>query len=524
MVPNKFSVLHHLFRNNLTKYGEKKALVFEEKELSYSELNNAANKVANALIQNKIEPNSRVALLLENSLEYVICDVGIIYAGATKVPINNMLGEKEIAYILNDSGAEILIVDEDSFEKIQRISATIPNVKLIVGISKSDSLPKGFKSWEDFQEEQPETVVEVLVKPTDMAGIMYTGGTTGRPKGAVHDQENVINYIFTHITELEIQHDEKILLHSPLPHSAGIVLQAGLLKGAENWIEKKFNPSIVLDRISKNKITFTFLVPTMIYRLLDQAEKNKEDYSSLRTVMYGAAPIDVERLKQGLSIFGCVFVQIYGQTEAPNLITKLRKEDHNLDAQNRLNSCGQSVTMSFVKIVDENGKEVSRGKEGEIIASTPYNMVEYFRKPETTKATLIDGWIYTGDIGKMDEDGYVYLLDRKKDMIISGGLNIYSIEVENVLLKHPGIKMVSVIGVPHSDWGEQVVAIIVANEGYTLSKEEVLKHCEELTKYKQPKTIRIVASLPLTPYGKIDKKKIKSLYLLNSGKGSTLII
>ncbi|MGJ9457830.1 class I adenylate-forming enzyme family protein [Oceanobacillus sp. CF4.6] len=517
-MPNKFAVLHHLFRKNITNSGEKTALVFEEEKLSYLELNKAANKVAHALIHNKIEPNSRVALLLENSLEYVICDVGIIYAGATKVPLNYMLAEKEIAYILNDSGAEILIVDEDSFDKIQKISAIIPNVKLIVGVSNSDFLPDGFMSWEDFQGKQPETVVEVHVKPTDMAGIMYTGGTTGRPKGVVHDQKNVINYIFTHITELEIQHDEKILLHSPLPHSAGLVLQAGLLKGAENWIEKKFNPSIVLDRISKNKITFTFLVPTMIYRLLDQAEKNKDDYSSLRTVMYGAAPIDVERLKQGLSIFGSVFVQIYGQTEAPNLITKLRKEDHRLDAQNRLNSCGQSVTMSFVKIVDENGKEVPKGKEGEIIASTPYNMVEYFRNPETTEATLIGGWVYTGDIGKMDEDGYVYLLDRKKDMIISGGLNIYSVEVENVLLKHPGVKMVAVIGVPHSDWGEQVVAIIVTNEGYTLSKEEVLKHCEDLTKYKRPKVVYFVDSLHLTPYGKIDKKKIKSSFLLKNEK------
>lgn len=514
---SKIVGLNQLFKQNLSKYRDKTALVYEKKKLTYAELKRAANKVAHAFIQSKVEPNTRVALLIENSVEYVICDIGIIFAGATKVPLNYMLGENEIEYILNDSSAEVLIVGEEFFEKVQHIASKLQHTRLIVGISKLREYPKGFMPWEEFQQGQPEDDVSVPVKSDDMAGIMYTGGTTGRPKGVVHDQTNVLHYLNTHITELEIKHDEKILLNSPLPHSAGVVLQAGLLKGAEHWIERRFDPNVVLDRISNDKITFTFMVPTMIYRLLDHAQERKGDYRSLRTIMYGAAPMNPERLAQGLSIFGSVFLQIYGQTEAPNLITKLRKEDHVLGSS-KLNSCGQPVTMSLVKIVDNEGKEVPIGEEGEIVANTPYNMVEYFCRPKATDETVVDGWIHTGDVGRLDEEGYLYLLDRKKDMIISGGLNIYSVEVENVILEHPDVQMVAVVGVPHAEWGEMVMAVVVPKVE-SLTEVDIVKHCELLTKYKRPRIVKIVDTLPLTPYGKIDKKALKKESWKNVERG-----
>lgn len=471
--------------------------------------------MAQALVKRGVKPNTRVALIMSNCLEYVMCDIGLMFAGGTKVPLNDMLGEKEIAYILNDSGAEVAIVGSNFFEILLRIKGNLPALKHIVGVAPAAECPEGFLSWEAFQASEPEEQVAAEVSPEDMAVIAYTGGTTGLPKGVVHTQQNAVLNLFSHIIELGLQDDERLLLMSPLPHSAGVVLQAGLLKGAVHYIERSFNPQLVLDRIQQDRITLTFMVPTMIYRVMDQIQGKKYDFSSLRTILYGAAPITVERLKQGLEIFGPVFTQLYGQTEAPNFITRLSKEDHRTDEAyvHRLRSCGKPVLMSQVRIVNEAGQEVPRGEQGEIAARTLYNMKGYFNKPEQTAETLIDGWLHTGDVGMMDEDGYVYLLDRKKDMIISGGMNVYSTEVENAIQKHPGVSQVAVIGVPHPDWGEAVTAIIVPRPDWTPSKEEIAALCDrELSKYKRPKEIHFAESLPLTPYGKIDKKALRKLY------------
>jgi fatty-acyl-CoA synthase len=438
--------------------------------------------------------------------------MGIIQAGATKVPLNDMLGEKEISYILKNSNAEVVIVGRNFFDVLNKIKNDLPELRKIVGIAPVDQCPDGFISWEDFQANEPETDVDVQVSSENLALIMYTGGTTGLPKGVVHTQENIVMNLFSHIIELCLQDDERILLTSPLPHSAGFLLSAGLIKGAVHFIERKFDPQGILDHLEKNRITLTFMVPTMIYRVMDQIQGRKYDFSSLRTIIYGAAPITVERLKQGLEIFGPVFVQLFGQSEAPNFITRLKKSDHSIDPsyEKRLRSCGQPVAMSQVKIVDEEGNEVPRGVEGEIIAWTPYNMIGYHQAPDKTAETLKDGWVYTGDVGMMDEDGYIYLLDRKKDMIISGGMNVYTSEVENVIQKHPGVSQVAVIGVPHHDWGEAVMAIIVPNPQNPPTIDSILEHCNEnLSKYKRPKEIKFVDSLPLTPYGKIDKKALR---------------
>lgn len=513
-MPNDFSSLNCLFKETLYKFGTKTAIVFENKRTSYKELIEGANKVAHALNRNNIKPNTRVALMMSNSLEYIFSDLGVIQAGATKVPLNEMLSEKELEYILNDSKAEVIIVGESFFKKLEAIKENLRYVNLIIAVPQNQDCPNGCLSWDEFQSAEPVTSLNIDVKGSDMAVIVYTGGTTGMPKGVVHDHHNIIKNLYTHIIELEILGDDKILLTSPLPHAAGFVMLTGLLKGAEVWIESGFNPQLVLDRIHNDRITFTFMVPTMVYRVMDQIKGNQYDFTSLRTILYGAAPITVERLKEGLKIFGLVFTQLYGQTEAPNFVTRLRKEDHSINPryQHRLQSCGQAVLGSLFKVVDESGIEVPCGVEGEIVAHTPYNMKEYFGKPEATNETVKDGWIYTGDIGKVDEEGYLYLLDRKKDMIISGGMNVYSVEVESLIQTHPGVQLNSVIGVPHPDWGESVLAVIVASKENPPTEESIIKHCQQLSKYKRPKEIKFVDNIPLTPYGKIDKKALKKQF------------
>lgn len=513
--------LNHLFQNALTHHGEKTGVVFEGKRLKYSELLKAANRVSRALMKHGVQPNVPVALMMSNCLEFVIVDMGLNLTGGTKIPLNDMLGEKEIKYILQDSEAKVAIVGPNFLEIVKKIKPDLSHLETVIAVMDEAECPPDMISWHRFQANESEENILLDVLPQDRALIAYTGGTTGLPKGVVHSQENMALNLFAHVMEMELSDNERILIMSPLPHSAGMVMQAGIIKGAVHFIEKGFNPQLVIDRLEQDRVTVTFMVPTMIYRVMDQMKDRKYNFSSLRTILYGAAPITVNRLKQGLELFGPVFTQLYGQTEAPNFITRLKKSDHLLtnDKVKRLRSCGQPVLMSKVKIVDENGNEVAAGVEGEIIAKTTYTMIGYHKLPEKTAETLKDGWLHTGDVGMKDEDGYIYLLDRKKDMIISGGLNIYTTEIENIIQRHPDVSQVAVIGVPHSDWGEAVLAVIVPKANANPTKQSINEFCsQELAKYKRPKEIQFFEALPLTPYGKIDKKALRQPFWEGAGR------
>ncbi|WP_374723178.1 class I adenylate-forming enzyme family protein [Peribacillus tepidiphilus] len=507
-----------MFKRVLLENKNKDAVIFNNQTLSYGDLYYASNRFANALYNHDVKENTRVALVMSNCKEYVIAFLAIMQTGATLVPLNDRLGQKEINHIIESSGAELAIVDEGFIEIIEKTKRIAPSLKTIVAITEKNNDPQNFINWEAFQGNMPDTEIHRTPSVNEIGLILYTGGTTGLPKGVVHPRSNLISNYLSHIIELELEETDKILLTSPLPHSAGFILAAGLLKGATHYIEKKFDPQVVLERMDKDQITTTFMVPTMIYRVMDYFMDCKEAFNinSLRTIVYGAAPITEERLKTGLELFGPVFMQLYGQSEAPNFITKLKKSDHifsgNHKENKRLRSCGQPVLMSEVKIVDDNGIEVPRGKPGEIIAKTPYNMTGYYQNPEQSNKTLKDGWLYTGDLAYMDENDYIYLLDRKKDIVITGGLNVYTTEVENAIQNHPGVSQVAVIGLPHSDWGEAITAFIV-RKNESVSAESILEHCRnELSSYKRPKKIEFIDSIPLTPYGKIDKKALRKPY------------
>ncbi|WP_281690614.1 class I adenylate-forming enzyme family protein [Pseudonocardia thermophila] len=501
--------LKSVFVDALDRFGDRPALYHQGRTHSYADIVADANRLAHRLRATGVGPGVAVALMMSNRPEYVVADQAILRCGAIKVPLNDMLSVKEIDYILRDSGARVAIADTGMLPAAQESSP--PGLELI--IAAGDECPSGAEVWTDALSGQPDTVPDVEAKPDDLGLIIYTGGTTGLPKGVMHTQRSLAVNLFSHVMEIGLLDDEVMLLMSPLPHSAGFHLQAGMLKGARAYLETKFDPELVLDRITANRVTFTFMVPTMIYRVLDRAAGRPLDLSSLRTILYGAAPITRERLEQGLATFGPVFMQLYGQSEAPNFITRLRREDHTLDpaGAHRLASCGQPVAMAQVAIVDDDGRELPRGEIGEVAARTPYTMVGYHNRPEQTAKTLQNGWLRTGDIGRMDEQGYVYLLDRKNDMIISGGMNVYSTEVENVAATCPGVAQVAVVGVPHPDWGEAVVAFVVPDDSGSFDEAKLLAHCRgELARYKQPKAIRVVESLPTTAYGKLDKKALRA--------------
>lgn len=519
---DKSLTLKPLFSSALSQQTSKLAVSMESAELTYGGLRDLSHQAGNAFKKLGAKPNVRIGLWLSNCVEYVVADMGIIQVGSVKVPLNNMLAEKEVLHILRDAGVQVLVVGKEFLSAFQGLQNNLPELKTVIVVDADEPIESlGYIQWDEFLAMGSTDPVDSPVQRDDMAVIMYTGGTTGLPKGVVHRQAGIVLNLFSHIMELGIQDDERLLLNTPLPHSAGFLLKAGLLKGASHFVEKTFDAGRMLRRLTEDRITLTFMVPTMIYRVLDEAAALKLDplsFPDLRTIVYGAAPITLPRLKEGLTLFGPVFMQLYGQTEAPNFITRMRREEHRLDGDyaGRLTSCGQPVLMGEVRIVDEQGHELPRGIPGELTARTPYTMEGYHGQPQKTEETLKDGWLYTGDVAYMDDDNFVYLMDRKKDMVISGGMNVYTTEVENVIQRFPGVKQVAVIGVPHPDWGEAVLAMVVSDSENPPDTAQLFVHCEKhLAKYKRPKEIKLVDSFPLTPYGKVDKKALRAPYWAN---------
>jgi fatty-acyl-CoA synthase/long-chain acyl-CoA synthetase len=375
-----------------------------------------------------------------------------------------------------------------------------------------DEAAEGAIAWDALLADQPEVAPDVEVGPAEIGLLLYTGGTTGRPKGVVHRSQELAVNLLSHRIETEIGPDDRLLLSSPLPHSAGFLLQTALLAGAVTHIERGFDALGIVDAVHEEGVSYLFMVPTMIYRLLDAVRDDPRDLSALRTILYGAAPMSPERLQEGLDRFGPVFMQLYGQSEAPNFITRLTREDHVTGEGERLRSCGKAVALAEVRILDDAGEACAPGQAGEVAARTPYTMAGYHGLPEATDKTLQDGWLHTGDIGYLDERGYLFLLDRKNDMIISGGMNVYSSEVEAAVRACPGVAQAAVVGVPHPDWGEAVVAYVVpAADGPDLDEDTLTRQCRSaLSAYKRPKEFRLVESLPLTAVGKVDKKALRA--------------
>jgi len=511
--------LKGVFEKSLRKYTDRTAVRFADEILMYGEVDRRANAVAHAFADRGIGPNDRVAVLLTNTVEYLLTDLGVIKAGATKIPLNDSLTASEIEYMLNDSRAETLVCGPEFIEMVEGLRDSLDHVERFVGVGDGAELPSGFEPFADLDGERAGSP-DVDPAPSDLAGHFYTGGTTGKPKGVVHTQESMTMNAYSHIAELGFDGEETLLLMTPLPHSAGGFRWGVLLTGATVLVQDGFGPQKALELIDEQSVTWTFMVPTMIYRVLDAPELADYDTSSIETLVYGAAPMTPARLREGLDEFGPVFLQFYGQTEVPNLITTFGKREHKISVQRdqteRLSSAGQPCLMADVKIVDvESSEPQPPGEEGEILATAPYVMQEYFERPEAMTETMTDdGWVHTGDIGKLDEDGYVYLLDRASDIIITGGMNVYSTEVEEALDEHPDVSHVAVIGVPHEDWGEAVKAIVVS-EGEASAKLEsdiLAFAAEDLADYKQPKDVDFVESIPETPYGKMDKKALRDRY------------
>ena len=470
-----------------------------------------SNRVANGIQGLGYGPGDRVAIAIPNSIEIIYSTYGIFKAGATAVGINMMVGDKDLLFILKDARVKMALVDLSVQERIMKMKDELPDLKTIVtvgGLTNGNTI-----AWDDFLAGQKTEDPPLTAKPDDDAVIVYTGGTTGNPKGVVHSQSSFYYLLVAQSLAYNLLPSDTILLMTPLAHAAGAIMYLGCINGVRFIIEKKADLLRLLNLIHTEKVTVMFLVPTIIYILLDVLKQGEYDMSSLRMLLYGAAPMAEGRLAEAMERFGPILVQLYGQTECPQAVTTLTMEDH-IEAMKHthlLSSCGRPCQMVAVRIVDDNGKDLPPGEAGEILVKAPFIMKGYLNHPEMTASTVIDGWLHTGDMGKLDEEGYLYLVDRKKDMIITGAFNVYSASVENVISKHPKVKQVAVIGVPDEKWGEAVTAVIVADGD--VAEEEILSFCKgKLNKYEQPKKIIFQPQIPVTAVGKIDKKALRAPY------------
>jgi len=506
-----------LFTKTARSFPESLAIAYGDYELTYRQANERINRLANALRGLKIQKGSNVAILLPNCPEFLETLFACFKAGIGAVPINFRLHPKESSFIIDNSEAEAVVLGEDFRDSLYALKKEMPGVKHFISINEP---LEGMLRYEELIHGRPSSFADEVVERDHLAWLFYTSGTTGRPKGAMLTHHNLMMMTMNFFADICPLGPEDAVLHAaPLSHGSGLYCLPNVAKGAANIIlkAKTFDPRIVFETIQRRKVTNIFMAPAMIKRLLLSPEIDSYDLSSLKCINYGGAPILVEDLKAAVKKMGQVFVQLFGQAEAPMTISYLRKEEHLLEGteeqMKRLTSAGISRTDVEVKIVDEQDNELPTGRMGEIVVRGEVVMKGYWKNLEATAETLRGGWLHTGDLGLMDEKRYVYILDRAKDMIISGGENIYSREIEDVIIKHPAVLEVAVIGVPDEKWGESIKAIVSLREGKKLTEEEIINFCKGyLASYKKPKSVEFIEAIPKNAYGKVLKRELREKY------------
>jgi long-chain acyl-CoA synthetase len=496
-------------------YPDKTAVTFKESRLTYQEFSIRVKKLVSALLNLGVKKGDRIPVLQDNCHQYIELYFAIPEIGAVIVPLNYRLGKRELLHILNDITPKVMFVGKDFLDVIDLIK---PELKTSISNYICVEGPhRGMESYEDLLTNSSETEAGCEIDEGDVALQIYTSGTTGRPKGAMLTHRNVVSNTITATLERRRFENDIYLGVVPVFHVAVENVLQMLYVGGRVILLKQFDSKTVLEMIEKEKVTFITLVPAMINFLLDDPDIGKYDLSSLSLLFYGASPMPVDRLKKAIEVFKCDFMQTFGQTEASPMISILQPKDHIVDGSEgemeKLASCGREAFNVEVKIVDEDDKEVATGEVGEIAVRGHNVMKGYWNMPEETAKTLRNGWLHTGDMGRMDDEGYIYIVDRKKDMIISGGENIYPKEIEEVLYTHPSILEAAVIGVPDEKWGEAVKAVVVLKEGKKATEEEIIEFCKEnLASYKKPKSVDFVETLPRTPSGKVLKPELRKRY------------
>ncbi len=494
----------------------KPALIEGERVIDFAEFDQESNKVANALLKWGVQADDRIGFIGMNSADFYFALTGCAKTRGAFTVLNWRLAAPELAAIIEDCQTR-LVIAERALEELW-------NAVLGLCVSDIETI------WIDSEQTLSAIVADQsaekpsgFISEDDCAIQLYTSGTTGKPKGVVLTHGGFNRMRLCEHLEPAYDWQEGDVFINALPNfhllCIGIAYQC-LYNGVAISVCRMFDPALVLKTIQKDRPTLLTLTPTMLQMLLDHPDAQNTDFSSIRTTLYAGSAISLGLIKRAIEKMPGEFMQFYGATEANGAFSILRPDEHNLDEEEKLKSCGRPLPFIEFKIVDQDGNEVETGTAGELVARSPAITSGYWNQPEASAKVLVNGWYSTGDVARQDEEGLYYIVDRVKDMIVSGGENIYSSEVENVISTHPDISMVAVIGVPDESWGEAVKAMVILNSGASISEEELIAYCRSnLAGYKVPKSVEFVDEFPLVPSGKVSKKELRERFWGDQERG-----
>lgn len=506
-------LLPHLVVSNLGAHGDAPCIHTAQGVMSYAEVSARTSQFVQAQRSVGVLAGKRLAILSKNRPEVLINAMATLVNGVVLTPLHPMGSLSDHTYVIQDAEIDCLVYDPTNFsERAAQIKAEIPDLVLLaigpdeVGVDYLE-LADGFAA-------QPLVAPDVHLE--DLCTIVYTGGTTGRPKGVLMTQRVWQTMTWIQMAEWEFPRPLRIAVPTPLSHAALSLLAPVMVAGGCFYAMESFSPDAFFDLVERERITCSMIVPVMLYAMQNHTRYESVDMSSMETMFYGASPMSPAKLAKAIEQWGPIFFQFFGQTEAPMVITHLKKHEHDLAHPERLASCGKPVPWLHVALLDEHNQPVGPDGSGEICVRGPLVMNGYKDLPDETAEALSGDWLHTGDVGRFDNEGYLYIVDRTKDMVITGGFNVFPREVEDVLSAHPAVSMVMVIGVPDPKWGEAVKAVVVLADGRDPS-DELTVELTALVKdakgsQQAPKSIDYVESLPLTPVGKPDKKAMRAHY------------
>jgi fatty-acyl-CoA synthase len=503
-------LMPELLANALSRYDDRPAVYLDHEVITYRAYREAVSRWAQAFQAVGLRPGSATSTLSKNRPEVLFAMGAGSMTGCRGTPLHPLGSLDDHAYVLDNADIETLVFDPAFEDHVAKLRDRAPKLRRLLSLGPSSVGEDLVALAGRFT---PVPLVPARVEPEDTSSMSFTGGTTGRPKGVLGTYRGNAALTQIQMSEWQWPEDVRFLVCAPLSHAAGAFTLPVLMQGGSFVVLPGFTPGSWLAAVEEHRITSTMVVPAMLYAILDHPDLATRDTSSLETVFYGASAASPARLAQAIDRFGPVFFQFYGQNEAPMTITVLRKEEHDVSRPERLASCGRPVPWVRTALLDENCRPIAKGDPGEICVQGPLVMAGYHQLPDETAQAFHGGWLHTGDVAREDDEGFWTIVDRKKDMIVSGGFNVFPREIEDVLTSHPDVAAAAVIGVPDVKWGEAVKAVVVARPGAKVDTDALVALVKERKgSVYTPKSVDVVGALPLTPVGKADKVALRERY------------
>jgi acyl-CoA synthetase (AMP-forming)/AMP-acid ligase II len=500
---------------NARHFPDQPAIIFQNQVTSFRALDERSNRLANALLGLGLRKGDRVAFQMSNRPAIVELEVALYKAGLVRVPLNARLAPAEVVDVIENGDPRVFLVGDSHADSVQELRGRLGSVEHFIGVGAQ--VP-GWHEYESLLAASATENPDVEMQPEDLAVLHYTSGSTGKLKAAMQTVGNRMSHLRkVAMHRMRVGRGDVLLLSGPLTHASGMFLQPFLYQGGTILVQDKFDPDTLLAAVERWRVTYTFMVPTMLNRLATHPGLGRYDISSLKQVAYGGAPMAPARIREAWEALGPVLSQGYGGGETTGGLILFSTDDHARairEVPTRLASCGRPIGESEVRVVNEAGQQVRGDEVGEIVVRGPDVFAGYWKEPELTKQAFdAQGWLHTGDLAKVDDEGFIYIVDRSKDMIISGGFNVYPTEVEQALYAHPAVYEACVVGVPDDTWGEAVKAVVVLRPGLQATEADIVRHCREvLADFKKPRSVEFVAELPRNPNGKISRKAVREPY------------